>query len=103
MERIQRRLDRESDALESLVDRLERTLVRRIDQERQRVDALETKRALLDPQRVLERGYAVVRAEGSVVRSAGDVHEGDEVDVTVADGQFAAEVLEDDESQSDGH
>ena len=48
----------------------------------------------LSPARVLERGYAVVRREdGSVVRRAADVATGTVVDVTVAEGRFAAEVL----------
>jgi exodeoxyribonuclease VII large subunit len=43
--------------------------------------------------RVLERGYAVVRAaDGQVVRDAADVRPGDEIDVQVATGRFAATV-----------
>ncbi len=49
----------------------------------------------LDPVRVLERGYAVVRAaSGEVVRAASSLQTGDAVRVTVAAGAFAANVTE---------
>ena len=47
----------------------------------------------LSPERVLERGYAVVRDEaGRVVRDSADVAAGSEIEVTVARGKFAASV-----------
>jgi exonuclease VII large subunit len=55
---------------------------------------LETKRDLLDPQRVLDRGYALVWSGDRVVRSDRDVRPGDDVDVTVAEGEFQAKVLD---------
>jgi exodeoxyribonuclease VII large subunit len=49
----------------------------------------------LDPHRVLERGYAVVRhPDGSVVRRAGQVTAGDVVDVQLAAGRLSARVEE---------
>jgi exodeoxyribonuclease VII large subunit len=49
----------------------------------------------LDPVRVLERGYAVVRdAQGAVVRDSSQISQGDGVRVTVARGAFAAAVTE---------
>lgn len=49
----------------------------------------------LSPQRVLDRGYAVVRGpDGLVVRSAGDVAPGDLLDVAVASGRLTARVEE---------
>lgn len=47
----------------------------------------------LNPLAVLERGFAVVsRLDGSLVRSASQVKSGDDIQVQVADGKFAAEV-----------
>jgi exodeoxyribonuclease VII large subunit len=47
----------------------------------------------LSPERTLERGYAVVKApDGSILRRAVDVGPGDEVEVRVATGRFAARV-----------
>ncbi|HVT78587.1 MAG TPA: exodeoxyribonuclease VII large subunit [Acidimicrobiales bacterium] len=49
----------------------------------------------LDPVRVLERGYAVVRdAAGTVVRDASQIASGDAVRVSLAHGSFAADVTE---------
>ena len=48
----------------------------------------------LSPARVLHRGYAVVRLEGSVVRRAGQVSAGQAVDVQLAEGGLAARVEE---------
>lgn len=48
----------------------------------------------LNPDRVLERGYAVVRsAGGAVLRDPGQVASGDVVDITLARGTLRAEVL----------
>lgn len=47
----------------------------------------------LDPTRVLQRGYAVVRAaDGRVVRHPGDVAAGDSLRIAVAGGEFGARV-----------
>lgn len=49
------------------------------------------------PAAVLARGYAVVRRkqDGAVVRSVGQVSEGDQLRVRVSDGDFGAEVSQD--------
>ena len=47
----------------------------------------------LSPRATLERGYAIVqRADGPVVRAAGEVETGDVVRVRLADGELRAEV-----------
>ena len=57
---------------------------------------LERQLAALDPRAVLGRGYAVVTdpASDEVVASAAEVHAGQPLRVTVADGEFAAVVGE---------
>jgi exodeoxyribonuclease VII large subunit len=44
----------------------------------------------LNPLAVLERGYAVIRRDGQVVRSIGQVSPGDRLSVRVSDGEFGA-------------
>jgi exonuclease VII large subunit len=46
----------------------------------------------LSPRATLDRGYAIVRGERGIVRSAGAVAGGDVLDVEVADGRFGAHV-----------
>ena len=66
---------------------------RRVDLATERLHGLHRSVEALSPVRVLERGYAVVRApDGAVVRRAGDVAPGTVVAVTVAEGSFTAEV-----------
>ena len=49
----------------------------------------------LSPAATLERGYAIVqRADGHVVRAAGEVAEGDFLRVRLADGELRTEVRE---------
>ena len=79
--------------------RLERVLwrdglPRRVELSDARLTGLFRSVEALSPARVLDRGYAVVRAaDGSVVRRAADVVAGTVVSVTVAEGTFAAEVV----------
>jgi len=84
-------------------------LCERLEQTRQRLHhapllMLERKRAALEsahgrlralsPRATLDRGYAIVRREGAIVRSGGDVGTGARVDVELAEGGFGATVEE---------
>jgi exodeoxyribonuclease VII large subunit len=44
----------------------------------------------LSPRATVERGYAIVRSEDGIVRSAAAVTSGQQIDVEVADGRFGA-------------
>jgi exodeoxyribonuclease VII large subunit len=46
----------------------------------------------LSPRATLERGYAIVRREGALVRTTAAVAPGDAVSVEVFDGAFGARV-----------
>jgi exodeoxyribonuclease VII large subunit len=46
----------------------------------------------LSPRATLNRGYAIVRSEQAIVRSAEAVDPGDRIDVEVGDGRFGARV-----------
>ena len=90
VDRARSRLDR-AHGLLALVEpsRALAPAMARLDAHRRHLDAL-------SPQRVLERGYAVVRvaAGGAVVRDASALGKGARVDVQVARGTFAAEVVD---------
>lgn len=79
--------------LERLQRRLQQVALSGARQARVRLDTLMQGLALLDPARVLARGYSIVRdARGALVRSARDVTAGDSVDIDFAHGGAAARI-----------
>jgi len=72
---------------------LRAAMVRRIDRERSRLDALARQFQAVSPTAILDRGYSVTTdREGRLVRSTGDVSEGQAIRTRVADGEFESEV-----------
>ena len=65
-----------------------------VERRRGRLDVAAAKLRALSPQATLDRGYAIVRGEAGVIRSAPDVEAGDPVEVQLARGSFAARVEE---------
>lgn len=66
---------------------------RRLADCRRHLAAFRARLDALDPERVLARGYAIVRtADGAVVRDPAEVAPGERIDVAVARGRFAARV-----------
>lgn len=60
-----------------------------------RVDSTEAKLQALSPVRVLERGYALVYApDGKLLRSSGEVHEGEQITARLHQGSLRATVME---------
>jgi len=57
---------------------------------RERLTGLEARLGALNPLAVLQRGYAVVRRDGQLVRSISQVNRGDQLAVRVSDGEFGA-------------
>ena len=104
------------ERLERLRERVDRALVRTVDDRRRALAAdherlmrapallVERRRAALEvlagklrslsPQATLERGYAIARTDAGIVRSATALTAGERVDVEVADGAFGARVEE---------
>ena len=87
LERERRRLDRAHERL----DRAPRLLLER---GRARLEHAGGRLRALSPHATLERGYAIVRSEGAIVRSGGAVEPGESVDVELAEGGFGARVEE---------
>ena len=67
---------------------------RRRSRKRIALDALAGRLTALSPQATLGRGYAIVRAGETVVRSSESLTEGARVDVQLAEGGFGARVEE---------
>jgi exodeoxyribonuclease VII large subunit len=73
--------------------RLERSVERTLRRWAARIEALEGGLRSLSPLAVLERGYALaMNAEGAVIRSVGQVAEGDRVRTRLRDGEFISTV-----------
>jgi exodeoxyribonuclease VII large subunit len=111
---VRRRLERDEQRTELAHDALRRGVATRLDREvaglgraHERLRAapaltVERKRAALDttagrlrtlsPLATLDRGYAIVRTDNTVVTSATAVDAGDHVDVQLKDGSFGARV-----------
>ncbi|MDW8312911.1 MAG: exodeoxyribonuclease VII large subunit [Burkholderiales bacterium] len=81
------------EQLERITSRLAASVAARLRGERERLDRLSQAIALLNPSRVLERGYALAFApDGSLITDASRLTPGERVRVEVARGAFEAEV-----------
>jgi len=88
-------VEREGVRLERAHERLRRAPALAVERKRAALENTAAKLAALSPLQTLRRGYAIVRTEqGEVVASTEDVSTGARVDVTLAEGGFAARVEE---------
>jgi exodeoxyribonuclease VII large subunit len=85
-------LEREGRRLEAARERLRRAPALAVERKRAALDSAAGRLRLLSPLKTLERGYAIVRTETAIVRSARDVEPGTRVEVAVAEGSFGARV-----------
>jgi exodeoxyribonuclease VII large subunit len=89
-----RSLERQRERLMATGTRLERAAGLLVERRRAALDGCAARLRTLSPRATLERGYAIVRHEGSVVRSAAALAGGDEIDVRLAEGGVSATVGE---------
>jgi exodeoxyribonuclease VII large subunit len=87
-----RSLERERRRLDRAHERLERAPRLLLERGRARLEHAAGRLKALSPHATLERGYAIVRSEGAIVRSGGSVEPGQSVDVELAEGGFGARV-----------
>ena len=91
---VRRSLERERQRLALDRDRLRRAPALLVERRRAQLEHAAGRLRALSPRSTLERGYAIVRKDGRVVRAAGEVAVGDEIDVALAEGGLAARVEE---------
>ncbi|HEV3407756.1 MAG TPA: exodeoxyribonuclease VII large subunit, partial [Gaiellaceae bacterium] len=91
---VGRILERAQRDLAADRDRLARAPALLVERKRAWLDAAAGRLRALSPRATLERGYAIVRSDEGVVRSAAAVGEGARVDVELAEGGFGARVEE---------
>jgi exodeoxyribonuclease VII large subunit len=87
-----RTTERRAERVEALHERLRRAPLHAVERKRARLEHAAGRLRALSPRATLDRGYAIVRSQGRVVRSAEAVGVGDAIAVDVADGSFAARV-----------
>ena len=79
-------------ALDLLAERLKRAAAVAVDGKRQQLEATLDRLELLNPVRVLRRGYAVVEKDGHPLVRIAEAAVGDELSLRLADGRIEAEV-----------
>jgi len=87
-------LDRERRRLELAREHLRRAPLLILERRRAALDQAAGRLRALSPRATLERGYAIVRAAGEIVRSSAQVSAGDPVEVELGEGGFGARVEE---------
>jgi exodeoxyribonuclease VII large subunit len=85
---VQARLERERGAFAVWQRGLTVAARARFDEAQRVLERLDTRLELLDPKLVLQRGYALLRAEdGAPITSVARTHPGQQVTATLADGE----------------
>jgi len=85
-------VERESRRVEQARDRLRAAPRLAVERKRAALESAAGKLRVLSPLKTLERGYAIVRTESHLVRSAADLAPGVRVEVALAEGGFDARV-----------
>ena len=85
-------LERACLGLERSHERLRRAPLLLVERRRATLEQAAGRLRALSPRATVERGYAIVRSDGRLVRSVEVVSGGDAIAIEVADGSFAARV-----------
>lgn len=101
LDRLERRLDRARDRVEQGERRLERAATDRVRGAQRQLETFSEKVRLLDPQRVLERGYSMLSIDGRVLMHTDDVPFDEPIDIRMSDGAVRATRLEDDSNHQE--
>ncbi|MGH3034294.1 MAG: exodeoxyribonuclease VII large subunit, partial [Gaiellaceae bacterium] len=89
-----RTLERARQTLARDGERLARAPALLLERKRAGLEGLAGRLRMLSPKATLARGYAIVRTDEGIVRSATALDPGDRVDVELAEGGFGARVEE---------
>ncbi len=92
--KLDRLLKQESQIVSWLRQRLIQSTQQRLQTATQHCELLREKLITLDPQAVLHRGYAVVRAEAGIVRSIQEIAIDQPLTIQLGDGQIRVSVTE---------
>jgi exodeoxyribonuclease VII large subunit len=87
-----RSLERHAQRLTHAHDRLRRAPALLVERRRATLEHAAGRLRALSPRSTLNRGYAIVRANDTIVRSPAAVESGQSIDVEVSEGRFGARV-----------
>jgi len=87
-----KRMNREGERLSLFSERLGTHAKHRMKGERDRVANLEKQLELLNPKRVLERGYSITFSYGKALKDPKELEEGEEVETQLAKGRFKSRI-----------
>jgi exodeoxyribonuclease VII large subunit len=90
--RARQALERKNQRLTATHERLRRAPALLVERRRATVEQWAGRLRTLSPHATLNRGYAIVRADSGLVRSAGAVEPGQRVEIEVSNGRFGARV-----------
>jgi exodeoxyribonuclease VII large subunit len=92
---LERQLKEDWQSLQWLQKRLVQATLQQGDRAQQRCELLRQKLGTLDPEKVLQRGYAVLKKEdGAIARSSRELVPGEEAIVQLAQGQVKVQITE---------
>ena len=87
-----RTVERRGERVETVHARLRRAPLLAVERKRARLEHAAGRLRALSPRATLDRGYAIVRKDGELVRGTAAVATGDAIAVELADGSFGARV-----------
>lgn len=61
--------------------------------QKSKLEAFEVKKRLVDPVRVLQRGYSLAYKDGKIIKSVAELAEGDELQTRLADGSVVSKII----------
>lgn len=86
--------NRQQSRIDMLLTRMKAAAMRRVTDERHRIELLSQRTSALDPQILLQRGYSITTINGKAVKDAADLAEGDEIETRFAKGKVKSTVSE---------
>jgi exodeoxyribonuclease VII large subunit len=89
------RIQSDRQHLDELSNRAARGLFHHLQLQHAQLRGLERRLAALNPQAILQRGFAIITlADGSLVSRVSQAHPGERLSVRLSDGKFSAQVLD---------
>lgn len=102
-ERLARALLREHEQLERAKDKLERLSAQALHESTLSLNLHQQRLRLLDPRRILERGFAIVRQHDRLLRDSSAADAAHPIEITLATGQLHAKLLPSPPPASEDH